>query len=186
MRDNEIIDLYWSRDEAAISATADSYGNYCYSIAYNILHSNEDAGECVNDTYWKAWGSIPPHRPERLSTYLGKLTRNLSLDRYKLLNARKRGMGQTELALAELENCVPAASDIEQIADEMVLVNAIERFLDKYPKKDRRIFMGRYWNLYPITELAEAYHMSESRVTSLLFRMRKKLKLHLEKEGIYL
>ena len=186
MKDNEIINLYWSRDEAAITATADTYGNYCYSIAYNILSNNEDAEECVNDTWLNAWKSIPPHRPNRLSTYLGKITRNLSLDRYKLLTAQKRGMGQVELALSELEGCVPAQTDMEQIADEMVLVDAIETFLRSQPRTERNIFIGRYWYLYSIRDLAGAYRMSESKVMSLLRRMRSKLKLHLEKEGISL
>ena len=186
MKDNEIIDLYWNRDEAAITATADTYGNYCYSIAYNILYNNEDAEECVNDTWLNAWKSIPPQRPNRLSTYLGKITRNLSLDRYKLLTAQKRGMGQVELALSELEGCVPAQVDVEQIMDEKMLVSAIETFLRAQLQTERNIFVGRYWYLYSIRELAEGYCMSESKVTSLLHRMRRKLKLHLEKEGIFL
>lgn len=186
MKDNEIINLYWSRDETAITATADTYGNYCYTIAYNILCNNEDAEECVNDTWLNAWKSIPPHRPNRLSTYLGKITRNLSLDRYKLLTAQKRGMGQVELALSELEGCVPAQTDMEQIADEMVLVDAIETFLRSQPRTECNIFIGRYWYLYSIRDLAGAYRMSESKVMSLLHRMRSKLKLHLEKEGISL
>lgn len=186
MKDNELIDLYWSRDEAAITATADTYGNYCYSIAYNILYNNEDAEECVNDTWLNAWKSIPPQRPNRLSTYLGKITRNLSLNRYKLLTAQKRGNGQVELALSELEGCVPAQGNMEQITDEMVLVRAIETFLRAQPRTERNIFIGRYWYLYPIRDLAEAYRMSESKVASLLYRMRNKLKLHLEKEGISL
>ena len=186
MKDNEIINLYWKRDEAAITATADTYGNYCYSIAHNILSNNEDAEECVNDTWLKAWKSVPPHRPNRLSTYLGKITRNLSLDRYKLLTAQKRGKGQVKLALSELEGCVPAQTDMEQIVDEMVLVNAIETFLYAQPRIERNIFIGRYWYLYSIRELSDAYRMSESKVMSLLHRMRSKLKLHLEKEGISL
>lgn len=186
MKDNEIINLYWSRDEAAITATADTYGNYCYSIAYNILSNNEDAEECVNDTWLKAWKSIPPHRPNRLSTYLGKITRNLSLDRYKLLTTQKRGKGQVELALSELEGCVPAQTDMEQIADEMVLVDTIETFLRSQPRTERNIFIGRYWYLYSIRDLAGAYRMSENKVMSLLHRMRSKLKLHLEKEGLSL
>ena len=186
MKDNEIIDLYWNRDEAAITATADTYGNYCYSIAYNILYNNEDAEECVNDTWLNAWKSIPPQRPNRLSTYLGKITRNLSLDRYKLLTAQKRGMGQVELALSELEGCVPAQVDVEQIMDEKMLVSAIETFLRAQLQTERNIFVGRYWYLYSIRDLAGAYRMSESKVASLLHRMRSKLKLHLEKEGISL
>ena len=186
MKDNEIIELYWNRDETAIAETADTYGNYCYSIAYNILYNDEDAEECVNDTWLNAWKSIPPHRPNRLSTYLGKITRNLSLNRYKLLTAQKRGKGQLELALSELDNCIPAQGDMDQITDEMVLVNAIETFLRIQPRTERNIFIGRYWYLYSIRDLADAYRMRESKVVSLLYRMRTKLKLHLEKEGISL
>ncbi len=186
MKDNEIIKLYWDRDEAAITATADAYGNYCYTIAYNILSSNEDSEECVNDTWLNAWNSIPPQRPERLSTYLGKITRNLSLNRYKQLNTQKRGSGQVELALSELENCVPAQTGMEQITDEMELVAALEKFLLNYPKTERNIFLGRYWYLYSIPELATAYRMSESKIASLLYRMRNRLKLHLQKEEIFL
>lgn len=186
MTDKEIIALYWSRDEAAIAATADTYGKYCHSIAYRILRNEEDADECVNDTWLNAWKSIPPQRPQQLSTYLGKITRNLSLNRHKLLTAQKRGMGQVTLALCELEECVPALTDLEQLTDEMVLINAIQVFLLAQPRTARNLFVGRYWYLYPIRELAAAYHMSESKVVSLLFRMRNKLKLHLEKEGIFL
>ena len=186
MKDNEIIKLYWDRDEAAIAATADAYGNYCYTIAYNILTSNEDSEECVNDTWLNAWNSIPPQRPERLSTYLGKITRNLSLNRYKQLNTQKRGGGQVELALSELGNCVPSQTGMEQIADEMELVAALEKFLLSYPKTERSIFLGRYWYLYSIPELAVAYRMSESKIASLLYRMRNRLKLHLQKEEIFL
>lgn len=186
MNDKEIIELYWKRDETAIAATADTYGNYCFRIAYNILHNHEDADECVNDTWLNAWKSMPPHKPNRLSTYLGKLTRNLSLNRYALRTAQKRGMGQVELALSELEACVPSRNGPEQIIDEMVLVNAVETFLHAQPRTARKIFVGRYWYLYPIRDLAGAYKMSESKVVSLLFRMRNNLKLHLEKEGIFL
>ncbi|MBE6978710.1 MAG: sigma-70 family RNA polymerase sigma factor [Ruminococcaceae bacterium] len=184
MTDTRIVELYWIRDEAAIAATAENYGNYCYSIAYRILQSPEDAQECVNDTYWKAWLSIPPQRPKRLATYLGKITRNLSLDRLKRLNAQKRGKGQTELALKELENCIPAVNGTEQIVDEIVLTNAINQFLREQPRTERNIFVGRYWHLYSIADLAQVYGMRESKIASLLFRMRKKLKYHLEKEGI--
>ena len=186
MKDTEIIDLYWNRDQSAISETSNTYGNYCYSIAYNILNNNEDAEECVNDTWMNAWNSIPPHRPNCLSTYLGKITRNLALNRYKLQRTQKRGMGQVEIAFSELEECVPAQIDLERITDEAVLVNAIETFLRMQPRTECNIFIGRYWYLYNIRVLAKAYRMSESKVTSLLFRMRKKLKLYLEKEGIYL
>lgn len=186
MEDVQIVELYWNRDEAAIAATSERYGNYCYSIAYHILQCSEDAKECVNDTYWKAWLSIPPQRPNRLATYLGKITRNLSLDRLKQLNAQKRGMGQVELALQELESCIPATTDLNQIVDEIVLSSAINQFLRVQPRTERNIFVGRYWHLYSIADLAQAYGMRESKVASMLFRMRQKLKHYLEKEGIYI
>lgn len=186
MEDVQIVELYWNRDEAAIAATSERYGNYCYSIAYHILQCSEDAKECVNDTYWKAWLSIPPQRPNRLATYLGKITRNLSLDRLKQLNAQKRGKGQVELALQELESCIPSADDMDQIADEIVLSDTINQFLRAQPRTERNIFVGRYWHLYSIADLAQAYGMRESKVASMLFRMRQKLKHYLEKEGIYI
>ena len=184
MKDAEIVELYWKRDESAIAVTAETYGNYCYSISYNILQCQEDAQECVNDTYWKAWQSIPPQKPANLATYLGKITRNLSLDRLKRKNAQKRGNGQVELALKELENCIPAEICTEQIVDEIVLAEAITEFLRQQPQTERNIFVGRYWHLYAVEELAEAYGMRGSKVASLLFRMRNKLKDYLEREGI--
>ncbi len=184
MKDNEIIELYWNRNESAIAATAERYGNYCYAIAFQILQSPEDAQECVNDTYWKAWQSIPPHRPAQLATYLGKITRNLSIDRLKRHNAQKRGKGQAESALQELEGCIPAANGLEQIVDEIVLTNAINQFLRRQSAIRRNIFVGRYWHLYSIADLARAYGMRESKIASLLFRMRNNLKAYLEKEGI--
>lgn len=186
MRDSDIIALYWARDERAIAATADRYGSYCYSIAYNILYSHEDAEECVNNTYLGAWESIPPQHPKRLSAYLGKITRNLSLNRYKKNRVRKRGGGQTELVLSELEDCIPSKKSVEHAVEEMVFVEAINRFLYAMPEQKRNIFIRRYWYLYSIQDIAKAYGMSESKVTSMLFRMRKELKTHLEKEGITL
>lgn len=186
MKDHEIIDLYWKRKETAISATAEKYGKYCHTISYNILHNNEDAEECVNDTYLGAWKSMPPQRPERLSAYLGKITRNLSLNRFKRYTAEKRGLGQTELVLSELEDCIPSETGVEQVIDEMVLVNSINQFLRAQPEQKRNIFIRRYWYLYPIRDIAENYGMSESKAASMLFRMRNGLKTHLEKEGITL
>ncbi|MCM1189924.1 MAG: RNA polymerase sigma factor [bacterium] len=184
MKDDEIIALYLDRNETAIAATSDKYGSYCHSISYNILHDSEDAKECVNDTWLGAWKSIPPHRPNRLSTYLGKITRNLSLNRFRQYNAEKRGFGQTELALSELDDCIPSQADVEQVIEEMALTASINRFLRRQPRLKRNIFIRRYWYLYSIRDIAEAYGMSESKTASLLFRMRNELKSHLEKEGI--
>ena len=158
----------------------------CHTIAYNILHNNEDAEECSNDTYLGAWNSIPPQRPNRLSIYLGKITRNLALNRYKRYTAEKRGHGQVELVLSELEACIPANTSVEQAIEEKELAAAIDRFLYSRPEQNRRIFVRRYWHLYAIRDIADAYGMSESKVTSLLFRMRNELRIFLEKEGIML
>lgn len=184
MKDAEIITLYLARDEKAITATAERYGSYCHSISYNILHNTEDARECVNDTWLRTWNSIPPHRPNRLSTYLGKITRNLSLNRFRQYTAEKRGFGQAELALSELEECIPAKNSVEQMIEEMTMAKSINDFLYAQPRQRRNIFIRRYWYLYSIRDIAHVYGMSESRVASLLFRMRGELKIHLEKEEI--
>lgn len=182
MKDNEIIGLYWERNEAAITASADKYGDYCHSISYNILHNNEDAEECVNDTWLGAWKSMPPQRPERLSTYLGKITRNLSINRFKKYTAEKRGLGQTVLVLSELEDCIQDQANVEQMIDEQILVKAINDFLYAQPEQKRNIFIRRYWHLFSIKDIAVAYGMSESKVASLLFRMRNDLKTYLSDE----
>ncbi len=183
MKDHEIVDLYWERNEAAISASEVKYGNYCHSISYNILHNNEDAEECVNDTWLGAWKSMPPHRPKRLSVFLGKITRNLSIDRFKRNNTAKRGYGQTELALSELEGCIPDTVSLEEIVDGAFLAKTINDFLYSQPNLHRKIFIRRYWFFSSIKDISVTFGMSESKVTSLLFRLRNSLKVHLEKEG---
>ena len=186
MKDNEIIDLYWARNEKAIAATKEKYGNYCHTIAFNILHNNEDAEECTNDTYLGAWNSIPPQRPNPLSTYLGKIARNFAWNRYKQYTAQQRGLGQVTAVLSELEECVPAETTVEQAVEEKVLVSVIDRFLYAQPRIKRTIFIRRYWHLWAIRNIADTYGMSESKVASLLFRMRNDLRIFLEKEGIML
>ncbi len=182
MTDNEILSLYLARDEAAISATSAKYGGYVSSIAYAILESREDSEECVNDTYLAAWSSIPPKNPTNLAAYLGKLARNFALNRRKRRLAEKRGSGQVDLALSELEECLGGSRDV----DSRELTEALNSFLASLPETSRRIFVRRYWYLEPIRDLAARFHMSESRVTSLLRRLRGRLGEHLEKEEIYL
>lgn len=186
MDDKQILELYSERSEAAISETADKYGKYCYYIAYNILYDNQDSEECVNDTYLKAWQTIPPHYPSMLSTYLGKITRNLALNRYKYNNRQKRGEGQTALVLDELLECVPATNTTEQTVEENILVEVLNRFLDSLPEEKMKIFMRRYWYMSPIKEIADDFVMSESKVKMILSRSRSKLLQILEKEGIIL
>lgn len=186
MKDSEIIDLYWARSEAAIAETKKAYDSYCHAISYNILCNHEDAEECVNDTYWKAWRSIPPQRPARLSAFLGKITRNLSLDRYRSLNRQKRGTGQVELVLEELSDCIASPEDVEQQIEEKLLMKCINDFLYQLPEQKRNIFIRRYWYLYSIAELADQFEMSENKVSLLLLRMRKSLRSHLDQEGVTL
>ncbi len=186
MEDRQIVDLYWARSEKAISETAGKYGRYCYSIAYNILNNNEDSEECVNDTYMSAWNAMPDQRPNRLSAFLGRITRNLSLKRLEKRSAEKRGAGQVPLALDELQECVPAADSTDQIIDDIALADILNRFLASLSPEKRIIFMRRYWYFSPITEIATVFSISESKVKTSLFRSRNKLKLLLEKEGVAL
>ena len=186
MEDQQIVKPYWARSELAISETEHKYGNYCRSISYNILQSYEDSEECVNDTYMKAWNSMPPRRPDLLSIFLGKITRNLSLDRFRYDTARRRGGGQVLLALEELSECVPACDSVEGTAEEDELVELLNRFVSALPEEQRNIFLRQYWYLNSIQEIAQRFHVTESKVKSVLFRTRKKLKIALEKEGIIL
>lgn len=186
MDDNQIVELYWQRDETAIEETAQKFGSYCHSIAYNILGNHEDAEECTNNTYLNAWNAIPPTRPGRLSTFLGKITRNLSFDVFKQYHAKKRGGGQVELALNELEECIPSPDPTTQAIDELELTESLNRFLRGLPASKRKIFLLRYWYVLPVREIALQCGSSESNISSTLFRVRKELKLHLEKEEILL
>lgn len=186
MEDNRIIELYMERSEKAIEETAKKYGRYCHYISFGILGSDEDAKECVNDTYLRTWNAIPPARPNLLKTFLGKIVRNLSLNRYEKMTAEKRGGGQVPLVLSELEECIPAGNDTEQIVTDLVLKNVLNEFLKNLPQDTRRLFVRRYFYLSPVREIASDFQMSENQVTVRLFRTRKKLRVLLEKEGITL
>lgn len=186
MEDSKIIDLYWERDETAIDETVKKYSRYCHSISFNILHNRDDAEECVNDTYLKTWNAIPPKRPNCLATFLGRITRNLSLDKFKKYSAEKRGHGQMEIALSELDEVLPSTTNVEQAIDEKELVKLLDEFLGGLPKQKRIMFVQRYWYLMPIKTIAEQLSMSESKVKSALFRIRHELKSHFEREGVVL
>ena len=183
--EEEIIELYRARDEEAIRQTADALGSYCYTVAYNILGNPEDAEECVNDTLLRAWGAIPPAKPSRLSTFLGKITRNLALDRYDKNTAQKR-LGPVELVLDELSECIPDADSSLDPIDKIALGDAINAFLAGLPQKTRQIFLRRYWFLSPVRDIARDTDMSESAVKASLMRTRESFKAYLEKEGIVL
>jgi len=184
MTDIEIIDLYWARSESAIYETAQQYNGFCTSISMNILNNRQDAEECVNDTFLRVWNAIPPQRPTVFSSFLGRITRNLSLDRYKARKAKKRSSDETALLLSELEDCIPSNKNVEDEVETRILEEAIDRFLTAAGKNDRVFFVRRYWFADSITEIAQRFSVTESKVKTSLFRTRQKLRIYLEKEGI--
>ena len=185
MNDNDIIELYWARNEQAISETDKKYGKFCRSVALNILTVNEDADECVNDTYHKAWTVIPPQRPERFRAWLGRIVRNIALNLWNRNHAQKRNSGM-ETMLSELEDCVPARENVEHEIDSMELGQAISRWLGTLNDEDRRFFILRYWNGIPLKKLAERYSIEADKLAQKMLRLRKSLRSALEKEEIYL
>ena len=183
MDDRQIVSLYWSRSEAAITETASKYSNYLSGISYNILHDREDVQECVNDTYNDAWNTMPPHRPFILSTFLGKITRRISIDRCRKKNALMRGDGELPLVLSELENCVSGKDNIESEIERRELVRIFNDFLDTLQISERRVFLCRYWYMDSIQNISQQFGFSESKVKSMLYRTRAKLHKVLQKEG---
>lgn len=184
MEDTAIVDLYWQRSDQAISETDRKYGRYCHRIAYNICASNEDADECVNDTWFGAWNSMPSQRPAILSSFLGAITRNLALDRYRAKHSLKRGGGEVPLALDELSDCVMGQSDPEREVEARELEEAIDRFVNELPETDQIIFISRYWFLATVAEIAKKSDCTQSKVKTTLFRLRKKLRDRLQEEGL--
>lgn len=181
MEDARIVDLYWARSENAITETSAKYGKYCYAIAYNVLANHEDADESVNDTYLDAWNNMPPHRPSILSTFLGKITRRISIDKWRSRTAEKRGGGEIVLALDELSDCIPSNHDVEEEIVAAELAKVIDNFIMSLPPMDRRVFICRYWYLDPISAIAQQFGFSESKVKMILHRQRHRLLSHLER-----
>lgn len=177
--DNYIIELFWQRDELAIKEVEAKYGRYCTRIAMNILGDVRDAEETVNDTYLQTWNSIPPTRPNSLSAYMGKITRNLSINKYNARNTQKRSASEYALSLEELGECIPnRLSEID--SDELALNQCINSFLQRQKKEHRMIFVCRYFYCDSIDDIKKRFGKSESKVKSVLFRMRNKLKYYLE------
>jgi len=184
VEDTRIVELYWAREERAISETQKKYDGYCRSIARNILKNPEDAEECVSDTWLHAWNAMPTARPAILSAFLGRITRNLSFDRYKAAHTEKRGGGSLPAALDELEEIVAARGGVEEAFDEKELGRSIDAFLRTLPERERGIFLRRYWYVDSVVDIAARYDMKENSVKSVLFRTRERLRKHLQKEGI--
>ena len=186
MEDQEIIDLYWARDQRAITETSEKYGAFLGHIAWNVLHSHDDAEECVNDTYLRTWNTIPPTRPSAFRFWLGRITRNLSLDRWKQAKAVKRGGDGMELLLGELDACVPAPRGTEQILEDREIASLISAFLRTLPPEPRSIFLRRYWYGDSVAQIAQALGCTQGKIKSSLFRTRNSLRAYLEEKEVAL
>ena len=185
MEDQKIIELYFQRNTDAIKETDNKYGSYCFAIANNILHNNEDSEECVNDTWLNAWNAIPPQKPITLRMFLAKITRNLSFNRYESRNAEKRGGGEMHLVLDELAECIANETDTENEYLAKELEEIIRVFVRELPERECNIFIRRYFFTESISMISRRYGMTDNYVTVILSRIRKKLKVRLEKEGYF-
>ena len=184
MEDAAIVDLYWQRSDQAISETDHKYGRYCHAIAYNFVKNKEDAEECVNDTWFRAWNSMPDKRPSVLSTFLGAITRHLAISVYRGKTSQKRGSGEMPLALDELSECVPTGADLEQEYEIKEFEEAVGMFVESLPEAEQKVFVARYWYLAPVSEIAEKMHFTQGKTKSMLFRIRNKLREYLREEGL--
>ena len=185
MKDSEIVELYWQRNEEAIAATKDRYQTYLFRIAHHILSAIADSEECVNDTYLGAWNSMPPHRPTVLQTYLGKLTRRIAIDRYRKSSAGKRGGGEVAQSIEELQDCLSGRSSVEQEIERRELAAAIDQFLRTLSPDKRRVFLLRYWYSLPIAEISALMGFRDTKTVNMLSRIRKALKVHLAQEDVF-
>ncbi|MBR6708161.1 MAG: sigma-70 family RNA polymerase sigma factor [Clostridia bacterium] len=183
MQDEQIVELYWQRDESAITATQEKYSAYLLKIAQNILSDREDSEESVNDTYLAAWNSIPPNRPAVLSTYLAKLTRRISISRFRRRTSQKRQGSEFALSIAEMEDIVTDQASPQQELEAKQLGELLNRFLRALTPDERNAFIGRYYYMDSLAEVAGYCGMSEGKAKMLLYRTRQKLKAYLQKEG---
>ena len=183
MQDSEIVKLYLDRDDSAIAHTEEKYSGYCRAISGRILGDKRDVDECLNDTYLRAWNSIPPQKPQNLAVYLGKIVRNLSFDRYRKQNAEKRGGTQTEIILDELSEITNGLDETYENVNRRELVKAINSFIDILSGKDRSTFVLRYWYAYSVADIAKRQGKNEGNISVILSRTRKKLKEYLTERG---
>ena len=183
MEDKAIVALYWERDDRAIPETQVKYGPYCMTVAANILPSREDAEECVSDTWLQAWDAMPPHRPRCLATFLGKITRNLALNRWRHNTAAKRGGGQLPGVLEELGEVVSGGENAEQALERKELAAALDAFLAELAPEKRDIFLRRYWYADAVSKIAADRGMRPGAVSMTLRRLRMQLQRHLLERG---
>lgn len=182
MEDSQIISLFFKRDEAAISETDKKYGAFCHKIAFNILSSNADAEECVNDTYLQAWNAIPPQSPDRFGAWLGRVVRNIALNLWNKNHRKKRYAGMEEL-FDELEDCIPSPVTVEHKMEEKELTEFLNTWLASLSDDDRILFVRRYWNGEKLNKLAEENRVSSGNMAKRMYRLRQELKKKLEQEG---
>ena len=183
MEDQKIIELYFARDERALEATSEKYGSYCHSLAYAILGNDADAEEAVSDTWFRAWNAIPPQRPKVLKLFLAKITRNLALNTYRAQRTQKRGGSEVELALEELGECVSTRGSVQDELDARELGHMIQKFLQTQPRRERSMFLCRYFGIESLTSIAARHGITEANARKILTRTRNKLKEYLTKEG---
>lgn len=183
MEDSQIVELYWERKEEAIKETSLKYGRLCTNIAKNILSSYEDSEECVNDTYLVVWNAIPDERPNRFSAFISRITRNLALKKYEYLSAAKRNPAAVS-SLEELEDCVSGTDSVESEVEREHIESTIEQFLWRQKEEKRNIFIRRYWYFDSIESICRSTGFTQSKVKSILYELRQKLRKHLESEGV--
>ena len=186
MEDVKIIDLYFQRSENAIKETDNKYGGYCKVIANNIVGNISDSEECVNDTYLKLWNSIPPSVPKVFKAYVGKIIRNFAISKYRKNNCDKRGSGDVSLVVEEIEEFLPAVDNVDTIIESNLVLKVVNKVLVALPEENRKMFVRRYWYADSISNIAKKFNATESKVKSVLFRIRNILKEELSKEDIYI
>ena len=184
VEDNRIVELFWQRDERALEEAERKYGSYCRTVADRVLNDPQDAEECVADGFLDAWNRIPPHRPSALGAFLGKIVRHIAIDRLRKRSAQKRGGGEVFLALEELEECIPDGSDVEREFQQGELAKGINAFLASLPDTERQVFLRRYWYMDSVEQLCQRFSFSESKVKTMLYRTREKLRGYLVEKDL--
>ena len=183
MDDNLIVELFFGRDERAIREAENKYSAYLRKVAYNILGSDEDVSECVNDTYLAAWNSIPPHKPTNLLTYLSKLVRRSAVDIYRSRTRQKRRGSEYSASLSELSEVLPSGDSPDDALNAKLLTKTIEDFLKGVTDESRKVFVARYYFLDSVSDISKYFGISTGKVKTILHRTRRKLREHLEREG---
>ena len=186
MDDNKIIELYFARDEQAITETKDKYGKYCLKIAFNVLGNYEDAEECENDTYLGVWNTIPPARPQMFSAFIGRITRNISMKKLRSKTADKRQGSEALLSLDELGECIPDGQGFADSLEEYELAEIINSFLNSLNTTERRVFVCRYWYCDSIADICNQFGFGQSKVKMMLLRTREKLSIYLKERGVFI